>query len=60
RRGDQGVARLREVGLGPQQLGDAVEVRSGLQVGDELIVSPPPGLSEDARVAVRGEAGEAQ
>jgi RND family efflux transporter MFP subunit len=58
RQGARGRVRPREVSLGSETAGDAVEVRSGLQVGDEVVVSPSPALTEDAKVQV-SDAAEA-
>ena len=60
RRGSRARVRLREVGLGAQRIGDAVEVLSGLQLGDELVVSPASTLEENARVELSGESGGIQ
>jgi multidrug efflux pump subunit AcrA (membrane-fusion protein) len=33
--------------------GDRVEVLAGLQPGDRVVLSPPPNLSDQSKVAVR-------
>jgi multidrug efflux pump subunit AcrA (membrane-fusion protein) len=33
--------------------GDQVEILSGLSAGEAVIVRPPPGLSDGARIEVR-------
>ncbi len=46
------VARLVPVTLG-QTMGDLMEIVSGLKDGDRVVLNPPPGLSDGARVKVR-------
>lgn len=48
---EQGAVRLRLVGLGPA-VGARVEVLAGLDVADEVVTSPPPGLSDGQPVVV--------
>ncbi len=48
----RGVALRREVVVGRARSGDWVEVVSGLNPGDRLIVSPPPGLKEGDRIRI--------
>ncbi len=47
-----GRALRRAVALGAT-LGTFVEVRSGLDAGDTVVLRPPPGLADGARVSVR-------
>ena len=46
---DDGVVRLRQITLAADN-GATVEVRSGLQSGDQLILDPPIGVTEGMRV----------
>jgi multidrug efflux pump subunit AcrA (membrane-fusion protein) len=48
------VARAVEVGV---TRGDRVEIRSGLEGGEQLIVAPPAGLKDGAKVRVRTSQG---
>jgi len=45
-------ARLVQVKLG-ETMGDLVEITGGLQDGDRVVLKPPPGLSDRARVKVK-------
>ncbi|MCL4501849.1 MAG: efflux RND transporter periplasmic adaptor subunit, partial [Deltaproteobacteria bacterium] len=45
-------ARLVKVGVG-ETMGDLVEVLSGLKEGDRVVLKPPPGLADGARVKVK-------
>jgi hypothetical protein len=45
----EGIARFRLIRTG-RNLGDQVEVLSGLAEGSRFVVSPPPGLVDGARV----------
>jgi len=49
------VARRREVTLGAVRLDDLIEVRSGLNAGDRVIVSPTDALADGQRIRVKGE-----
>ena len=49
------VARRREVTLGAVSLNDLIEVRSGLNAGDRIIVSPTDALAEGQRIRLKGE-----
>jgi len=49
---DGGVARGRMVTTGVR-VGDQVEILSGLSAGEQVIVRPPQGLSDGARIEVR-------
>ena len=49
------VARRREVMLGAVRLDDLIEVRSGLNAGDRIIVSPTDALAEGQRIRLKGE-----
>ncbi len=53
-----GIARMRVVSLGEAD-GDAVEVRAGLEPGDVVVVAPPGGLTDGARVSTRTAAAAA-
>jgi RND family efflux transporter MFP subunit len=48
-----GAASPRTVVLGAERL-DQVEVKSGVAVGEQLILNPPAGLADGARVNVKG------
>jgi len=48
------VQRAVEVGV---TRGDRVEIRSGLEGGEQLIVAPPAGLKDGAKVRVRSQGG---
>jgi multidrug efflux pump subunit AcrA (membrane-fusion protein) len=50
---EAGRAVARPVDVGPAH-GEQVEVRSGLNGGESVIVGAPPTLKEGARVRVRG------
>ena len=50
---DNGVARLRHLDLEADD-GAQVEVRSGLQSGDRLILNPPVGLTAGMKVTAPG------
>ena len=50
-----GVARRRAVRLGPATDGELVEIASGLNAADRLIVDGRDGLSDGARIVVVGE-----
>jgi multidrug efflux pump subunit AcrA (membrane-fusion protein) len=54
-----GAAVRRAVELGAEYP-EGVAVREGLSAGDEVILSPPPGLQEGSPVAVGGEAEDGQ
>jgi multidrug efflux pump subunit AcrA (membrane-fusion protein) len=41
--GDEGVARIRWVRVGPRW-DDSIEILSGLEPGERIVVDPPPGL----------------
>lgn len=56
REGNLGRVEARTVKLGAGTHGSAIEIQAGLQPGDRVIVSPPPGLSAGDRVNVVGEA----
>lgn len=45
-----GVAHIRKVGIGEDN-GAEVQIATGLKAGEELIVSPPAGLADGAKVA---------
>ena len=49
------VARRREVMLGAVRLDHLIEVRSGLNAGDRIIVSPTDALAEGQRIRLKGE-----
>ncbi len=49
--GGRAAARTVETGVAR---GEQVEIRSGLSGGESVILSPPPGLEDGARVRVRG------
>jgi len=49
------VARRREVTLGAVSLNDLIEVRSGLNAGDRIIVSPTDALADGQRIRLKGE-----
>lgn len=59
RKGSRGIAARRSVSIGPGRFDDSgqewVEVASGLEPGDWLIVDPPAGLEPDERVVVEEE-----
>ncbi|MGH3056110.1 MAG: efflux RND transporter periplasmic adaptor subunit, partial [Gaiellaceae bacterium] len=50
---ENGVVTPRTVDLGPARE-DQVEVRSGLEGGESVVLNPPPGLKSGARVRVIG------
>ncbi len=50
---EEGRAQAHAVEVGPER-GDQIEVRSGLSGGESVVVSPPPGLANGARVRVAG------
>ncbi len=45
-------ARLVPVSVG-ETMGDLVEIVSGLKDGDRVVLKPPPGLADGARVKVK-------
>jgi len=47
---DAGRARRVEVRTGAR-IGDLVEVAAGLKPGDKVVLRPPPGLRDGARVS---------
>jgi multidrug efflux pump subunit AcrA (membrane-fusion protein) len=47
----EGRASARNVELGPER-GDRIEIRSGLDGGETVVLDPPAGLEEGARVRV--------
>jgi len=49
------VARRREVTLGAVRLDDLIEVRSGLNAGDRIIISPTDALTDGQRIRLKGE-----
>jgi len=49
------VARRRQVTLGTVALGDLIEVSSGLNAGDRIIVSPTDALADGQRIRLKGE-----
>ncbi|MGE3165037.1 MAG: efflux RND transporter periplasmic adaptor subunit [Planctomycetota bacterium] len=58
REGTRGRVEARTVKLGASTFGSYIEVESGLQPGDRIVVSPPVGLAAGARVQVVGEISE--
>ncbi len=48
-----GLVRRRQVALGADRL-DQVEIRSGVAPGEAVVVRPPAGLTDGARVRVKG------
>lgn len=48
---EDGVARRRDVKLGTERAGRVV-VLSGVEVGDEVVLTPPSGLADGARIRV--------
>jgi len=53
------VARRREVTLGAVTLGDLIEVSSGLNAGDRIIISPTDALTQGQRIRLKGEPANA-
>jgi len=49
------VARQREATLGAVRLDDLIEVRSGLNAGDRIIISPTDALADGQRIRLKGE-----
>ena len=49
------VARRREVTLGAVTLGELIEVSSGLNAGDRIIISPTDDLADGQRIRLKGE-----
>ncbi len=49
------VARRREVTLGAVSLDDLIEVSSGLNAGDRIIVSPADGLADGQQIRLKGD-----
>ena len=56
---DDGVARLRQLDVAADN-GGTVEVRTGLQAGDRLILNPPIGVSDGMRVTTPASVGESE
>ncbi|HWL92094.1 MAG TPA: efflux RND transporter periplasmic adaptor subunit [Phycisphaerae bacterium] len=53
--GGECVAERRRVSLAAEEAGGAIEVLSGVRLGDRLIVDPPQGLGDGTRVRISGE-----
>jgi RND family efflux transporter MFP subunit len=51
---EEGVARLHKVEIA-RDFGREVEVRDGVQAGDQVILNPPAGLADGAKVRIRPE-----
>ena len=51
---EDGVARLHKVDIA-RDFGREVEVRDGVQAGDQVILNPPAGLADGAKVRIRPE-----
>jgi RND family efflux transporter MFP subunit len=51
---EDGVARLHKVEIA-RDFGREVEVRDGVRAGDQLILNPPAGLADGAKVRIRPE-----
>jgi RND family efflux transporter MFP subunit len=51
---EDGIARLHKVEIA-RDFGREVEVRDGVQAGDQAILNPPAGLADGAKVRIRPE-----
>ena len=49
---DRDLAIFRELGLGERR-GGKIEIKSGLEEGERIVVDPPPSLESDSRVRTR-------